>query len=35
MIDKKELPHKVWAECYRCPKFPNCDEVALMHRIEE
>ncbi len=35
MIDKKELPHKVWAECYRCPKFPDCDEVALMHRAEE
>jgi amino-acid N-acetyltransferase len=30
LIDKAELPHKVWAECYRCPKFPNCDEVALI-----
>ena len=30
LIDKTELPHKVWAECYRCPKFPNCDEVALI-----
>jgi amino-acid N-acetyltransferase len=29
-IDKTELPHKVWAECYRCPKFPDCDEVALI-----
>jgi amino-acid N-acetyltransferase len=29
-IDKTELPHKVWVECYRCPKFPNCDEVALI-----
>ncbi len=29
-IDKKELPQKVWAECYRCPKFPDCDEVALI-----
>ncbi len=28
-VDKMELPHKVWTECYRCPKFPNCDEVAL------
>lgn len=32
-IDKTELPHKVWAECYRCPKFPDCDEVALIHYI--
>jgi len=33
LIDKMELPHKVWAECYRCPKFPNCDEVALICHI--
>jgi amino-acid N-acetyltransferase len=33
LIDKAELPHKVWAECYRCPKFPNCDEVALIRHI--
>ncbi|MDD4984542.1 MAG: N-acetyltransferase [Dehalococcoidales bacterium] len=30
-IDKMELPNKVWTECYRCPKFPNCDEVALVY----
>ena len=30
-VDKMDLPHKVWAECYRCPKFPdNCDETALI-----
>jgi len=34
-IDKAELPHKVWGECYRCPKFPNCDEVALTYHLEE
>ena len=28
--DKMELPRKVWTECYRCPKFPDCDEVALI-----
>ena len=33
LIDKMELPQKVWAECYRCPKFPNCDEVALIHHV--
>ena len=32
-IDKGELPHKIWAECYRCPKFPNCDEVALIYHL--
>jgi len=33
LIDKTELPQKVWAECYRCPKFPNCDEVALIRQL--
>jgi amino-acid N-acetyltransferase len=33
LIDKKELPQKVWAECYRCPKFPDCDEVALVRHL--
>jgi amino-acid N-acetyltransferase len=33
LIDKAELPHKVWAECYRCPKFPDCDEVALIRHL--
>ena len=33
-VDKMELPRKVWTECYRCPKFPNCDEVALIYHLE-
>ncbi|MFC1913645.1 N-acetyltransferase [Chloroflexota bacterium] len=33
-VDKSELSHKVWGECYLCPKFPNCDEVALIRRFE-
>jgi amino-acid N-acetyltransferase len=33
-IDKMELPRKVWSECYRCPKFPDCDEVALIYQHE-
>ena len=31
--DKMELPRKVWSECYHCPKFPNCDEVAMICRL--
>jgi amino-acid N-acetyltransferase len=27
--DVMQLPRKVWNECYRCPKFPGCDEIAL------
>ena len=29
-IGKEVLPHKVWGECVRCFKFPNCDEMAVM-----
>ena len=34
-VDKMELPQKVWSECYRCPKFPNCDEVAMILNIQK
>lgn len=27
------LPHKIWAECINCPKFPDCDETALLKII--
>ena len=30
LVDKMELPRKVWSECYSCPHFPDCDEVALI-----
>ena len=33
-VDKAEIPRKIWTECYRCPKFPDCDEVALIRRLE-
>lgn len=29
-IDKSALPHKIWSECVRCPKFPDCDEEAVL-----
>lgn len=32
--DKSALPHKIWGECYRCPKFPNCDETAMVCRLK-
>ncbi len=28
-IEKSELPHKIWGDCMRCPKFPECDEIAM------
>jgi amino-acid N-acetyltransferase len=27
---KEELPQKTWSECFRCPKFTECDETALV-----
>jgi amino-acid N-acetyltransferase len=33
-IDKDRLPQKVWGECFRCAKFPNCDEVALIYHLK-
>lgn len=33
-IDVMQLPRKVWGECYRCAKFPNCDEVAMVYEVE-
>jgi amino-acid N-acetyltransferase len=29
-IKKAILPHKIWADCLQCPKFPDCDETAMM-----
>ena len=28
--DVMTLPRKVWNECYRCPKFPTCNEIAVV-----
>ena len=32
-VDKSCLPHKIWADCLKCPKFPDCDETALMLQL--
>jgi len=29
VIDKNTLPQKVWTECIKCPKFPDCNETAV------
>jgi amino-acid N-acetyltransferase len=31
VVDKSELPRKIWSDCFRCPKFPDCDEVSLVY----
>jgi len=32
-VDKATLPHKIWADCLKCVKFPECDEVAMIYEI--
>jgi len=34
-VGKETLPHKVWSDCVRCPRFPNCDEVALVAEVDQ
>jgi amino-acid N-acetyltransferase len=33
-IDKADLPQKIWGDCIRCPKFPECDEHALIFDLQ-
>lgn len=33
-VGKEVLPHKIWTDCINCPRFPNCDETALMLELE-
>lgn len=30
IVDKSELPYKVFKDCLRCRLFPGCDEVAVV-----
>ena len=29
VIEKAELPQKIWSDCIKCAKFPECDEIAM------
>jgi len=32
-IPKTKLPHKIWLDCINCPRFPRCDEVAVLKQL--
>ncbi|MFN3468003.1 MAG: GNAT family N-acetyltransferase, partial [Candidatus Brocadiales bacterium] len=32
-VEKEKLPHKIWTECVRCHKFPECKEVPLIMEL--
>lgn len=33
-VEKSVLPHKIWADCLKCPKFPDCDETAMIIELQ-
>lgn len=33
IVDKATLPQKIWAECVKCVKFPECDEIAMVKQL--
>lgn len=33
IVGKEVLPQKVWADCIHCPKFPECDETAVLLQL--
>ena len=33
-VDLMDLPRKVWGECQRCPKYPDCDETAMILQLK-
>ncbi len=33
IIEKDDLPMKVWSDCARCPKQQNCDEIAVIKKL--
>jgi amino-acid N-acetyltransferase len=36
LIDKDELPRKIWVDCIDCIKFPNnCDEIAVIREVDK
>jgi len=34
IIEKDTLPMKVWRDCAKCPKQDNCDEIAVLKKLE-
>jgi len=34
VVEKESLPQKVWKECVNCPKFPNCEEIAMIYDLQ-
>ena len=35
VVNRGQLPMKVWADCVRCPKNQACDEIAMMRTFTD
>lgn len=33
IIEKENLPKKIWSDCLKCAKFPDCDEIAMKRKL--
>ncbi|MFB3897380.1 MAG: N-acetyltransferase [bacterium] len=34
-IDRSLLPHKIWTDCIKCVKFPDCNEIPVIIDLTE
>ena len=34
-VDLMSLPRKIWGECQHCPKYPYCDEIAMLLTLKK
>ena len=34
-VDRSVLPLKAWKDCLSCPKFQNCDEIAMLKKLRQ
>lgn len=34
LTKKEDFPEKIWADCMNCSKFNNCDETAMLIKID-
>mgnify|MGYP001453070639 CR=1 FL=1 len=35
IVSKDNLPKKVWTDCIKCAKFPDCDEIAVQLKLKK
>jgi amino-acid N-acetyltransferase len=35
VVEHRELPLKVWTDCVACPKYGNCDEIAMVRDLRQ